>query len=109
VLEVLVHGNIGRVPRGFRYAVADIPDDERIATIDAAAVPGWDSLPPGPSRRFGTDWLHRCEALVLPVPSVVTNGVDQSAVVNPLPADFARTAVGEEPSVRWDARLPAPA
>jgi len=105
VLEVLVHGNIGRVPRGFRYVVADVPDDVRIDTIDADTVAGWDSLPPDTSRAFGNDWLGRREALVLLVPSVVTNGLDRNAVVNPLHPDFARIAVGEEQPVRWDARL----
>jgi RES domain-containing protein len=108
VLEVLVHSNIGHVPHGFRYVTADIPDDARVDEIGADTVPGWDSLPPGPSCVFGNDWLRRREALVLLVPSVVTNGLDQNAVVNPLHPDFARIAVGEERLAAWDKRLLAP-
>ena len=105
VLETLVHGNIGRVPRGFRFVTADIPDDVRIDTVGIDAVPGWDSMPPGPSRILGNDWLGRRAALVLLVPSVVTNGLDQNAMVNPLHPDYPRIVPGAEQAVQWDARL----
>jgi RES domain-containing protein len=104
-LEMLVHANVGRVPRGFRYVAVDIPDDARIDQITPDAVPGWDALPPRPSCGFGDRWLRARDALVLLVPSVVTNGLDQNAVVNPLHPDFARAVVADEQPVRWDDRL----
>ena len=108
VLEVLVHGNIGRMPRGFRYVTIDIPADAMIDRVAPEAVPGWDGLPPRASCAFGEAWLRRREALVLLVPSVVTNGLDLHAMVNPLHPDFARIAIGEEQTVRWDLRLLSP-
>jgi RES domain-containing protein len=108
VLEILVHGNIGRMPRGFRYVTIDIPDDARIDRVAPDAVAGWEAMPPHPSCEFGDAWLRGREALVLLVPSVVTNGLDLNAVVNPMHRDFARIVVGDEQTVRWDARLLAP-
>ncbi|MGA3399428.1 MAG: RES domain-containing protein [Acetobacteraceae bacterium] len=105
VLEILVHGNIGRVPRGFRYVTIDIPDDARIDRVAPDAVAGWDAMPPRASCAFGEAWLRGREALVLLVPSVVTNGLDLKALVNPLHPDFARIVIGEEQPVQWDARL----
>jgi RES domain-containing protein len=104
-LEVLVHGNIGRVPQGFRYVAIDIPDDARVDHVAADAVPGWDAMPPARAAAFGDAWLRARQALLLLAPSVVTNGLDLNGVVNPLHPDFARIALAEEQPVRWDARL----
>ncbi|HEY1933404.1 MAG TPA: RES domain-containing protein [Acetobacteraceae bacterium] len=105
VLEVLVHGNIGRVPRGFRYVAIDVPDDAPTEHVDAATVRGWDATPPHASCNFGDAWLRRRDGLVLLVPSVVTHGLDTNAMVNPLHRDFDRVAVSAEQSVQWDERL----
>jgi RES domain-containing protein len=105
VLEILVHGNIGRMPRGFRYVAIDIPDDARIDHAAPDTVPGWDAMPARSSCDFGDAWLRTRAALVLLVPSVVTNGLDLNAVVNPLHLDFARIVISDEQAVRWDARL----
>lgn len=105
VLEVLVHGNVGRVPRGFRYVVAEVPDDTRVDRVAEDAVPGWNALPPLSSRAFGDAWLRGRQGLVLLVPSAVTDGLDLNAIVNPLHPDFARLAVTEEQPVAWDQRL----
>jgi RES domain-containing protein len=104
-LEVLMHANIGRLPAGFCYVTADVPDDAPIARCEAHDLPGWDAQPPAASGAFGDTWLREGRALVLLVPSVVTNGLDWNAVVNPLHPDFARIAVGAEHSVQWDPRL----
>jgi RES domain-containing protein len=108
VLEILVHGNIGRVPRGVRYVTIDIPDDARIDRVAPDAVPGWDAMPARSSCNFGDTWLRGREALVLLVPSVVTGGLDLNAVVNPLHPGFARIVIGDEQTVRWDLRLLSP-
>ena len=107
-LEVLVHANIGRVPRSLRYVAIDIPDDARIDQVAPDAVPGWDSLPPHASCMFGDAWLRSREGLVLLVPSVITGGLDLNAVVNPLHPDFARVVAADEQPVQWDARLLPP-
>jgi RES domain-containing protein len=108
VLEILVHGNIGRMPRGFRYVTIDIPDDAQIDRVAPDAVLGWDALPARASCQFGETWLRAGEGLVLLVPSVVTSGLDLNAVVNPLHLDFARIEIGGEQTVQWDARLLPP-
>lgn len=105
VLEVMVHANIGRVPRGVHFITIDIPDDVAVETVMPAAVPEWDAHPAQASVVFGERWLRGKTALVLLVPSVVTGGLDQNALINPLHGDFARVAVGQEAPVRLDPRL----
>ena len=52
VLEILVHGNVGRVPRGFRYVTIDVSDDARIDRGSLGRLPGWDAMPRGSSSAF---------------------------------------------------------
>jgi len=106
-LEILVHANIGRMPDGFRYVSIDVRDDVPVRTLDPDSVPGWDAIPPHASRLAGDDWLRRRDGLLLLVPSVVTNGLDQNAVINPLHPNIARVIVCAEAPVRWDPRLAA--
>jgi RES domain-containing protein len=104
-LETLVHANIGRVPRNARYVTIDIPDDAPVTRLAAAEVADWNAIPAGPSRVAGDAWIRARSGLVLLVPSAVTLGLDDNAVINPLHPDFARVAVSEEAPVRWDERL----
>ena len=104
-LETLVHANIGRVPRDARYVTIDIPDDAPVERLGAEHVPEWNAIPPGPSRIAGDAWIRARSGLVLLVPSAVTLGLDDNAVVNPLHPDFARVVVSAEAPVRWDERL----
>src|SRR6185437_12533237 len=98
VLEVLVHASIGRVPATARYVTADIPDDAPVDRIAAAALPGWERHPPDASPQYGEHWLREGRGLVLLVPSVVTRGLDNNAMLNPLHPDFRRVVVsGEQP------------
>ena len=108
-LEVLVHANIGRMPRGFRYISIDVPDAAPIETLSATDVPGWAAMPPSRSRDIGNAWLRGRTGLVLLVPSIVTQGLDQNAVINPLHPDYDRITVADEAVVQWDARLLPPA
>ena len=105
VLEVIVHANIGRVPRGIHFIAIDIPDDVVIHRLTRDALEGWDAQPPVTSRRHGTAWLKAQEALVLLVPSAITGGLDDNAMINPLHPDFARIRLGEEAPVQLDPRL----
>lgn len=105
LLEILVHTNIGRVPPALRHVRIDIPDDAPVETMTPEDVPGWDTIPASSSRIVGQACLTARSALVLLVPSVVTRGLDQNAVINPAHADFARIAVGHEQPVAWDPRL----
>jgi RES domain-containing protein len=105
-LETLVHANIGRLPKPMLYVEAVVPADAAIETVDPAAVPGWDAPDQRASQAFGAQWLRETRALVLLVPSVVTQGLDQNAVVNPLHPNAGRISVGPETGAIWDPRLP---
>lgn len=105
LLEILVHTNIGRVPPALRHVRIDIPDDAMVETLSPDDVPGWDTIPANTSRIAGETWLQACSGLVLLVPSVVTRGLDQNAVINPAHADFSRVVVSSEEPVAWDPRM----
>jgi|GEM_PF-91707 len=107
-LEILVHANIGRMPLGFRYVSIDVPDDAPVDTLSVSDMPGWDAMPPARSRDVGDAWLRGRSALILLVPSTVTQGLDQNAVINPLHPDSGRIKIGEETVVQWDSRLLPP-
>lgn len=104
-LETLVHTNIGRLPRDARFIVIDVPDDAPVGRLRAEDVPGWNEIPARSSRIAGDAWLATQSGLVLMVPSAVTLGLDDNAVINPRHPDYARIVVSEEAPVRWDERL----
>jgi RES domain-containing protein len=105
VLEVMVHANIGRVPRGVHFIAIDIPDDAPVDRLRPEDLDGWDAHPPKSSVEYGTKWLRGAKGLVLMVPSAVTGGMDENAVINPAHPDFGRVVVGPEAPVRLDPRL----
>ncbi len=105
VLEVMVHANLGRVPRNTMAIAIDIPEDAPIDRVPPEALPDWNAHPPGASVRYGTAWLRGGLGLVLLVPSAVTGGADMNAVINPVHPDAARATVGAEYPVRLDPRL----
>lgn len=105
LLEILVHTNIGRVPSALRHVRIDIPDDAVVETLTQDDLPGWDTIPAHTSRIAGEAWLRARTGLVLLVPSVVTRGLDQNAVINPAHADFNRIVVSSEEAVAWDPRI----
>jgi RES domain-containing protein len=104
-LEILVHANIGTIPRRFNYVFAEVPEDTSVEETDVSAVPGWSNNDLSAARGFGRCWLQERRSLVLLVPSVVTNGLDWNALVNPAHGEFARVAVSEERPLVWDSRL----
>ena len=105
VLEIIVHANIGRVPRGIGFIEIDVPDDAPVDRVEPENVPGWEAHPAEASVRYGTAWLKDGKGLVLLVPSAVTGGLDRNAVVNPSHPAFGRIAVSAEQPVQLDPRL----
>jgi len=84
MLEILVHANIGRIPKTHCYVVAEVPLDMPIERHDSAALPlGWDGDDSSIARRFGDQWLAESRSAVLVVPSIVAK-LEWNAVVNPL-------------------------
>lgn len=104
-LEALVHANTGRLPRDARYVTIDIPDDAPIGRLTAEEVAGWNDIPARASRVAGDAWIRARSGLVLLVPSAVTLGLDDNAMINPLHPDYAHVVVSAEEKVRWDERL----
>ena len=100
-----MHANTGRLPRAGPYITIDIPDDAPVGRMTAADVDGWNDIPARTSRVAGDAWIRARSGLVLLVPSAVTLGLDDNAMINPLHPDYARIVVSEAAPVRWDERL----
>ena len=105
MLEILVHANRGVPPARLRYVQADLPEGAAIERAEIGEVAGWNSANPGAAQAFGGAWLRSRRSLVLLVPSVVTEGLDWNAVINPLHPAFPGVVVGPELEVAWDPRL----
>ena len=104
-LEILVHANLGRVPRNAHFVEAAVPDGVPVERLDPDALPGWADADPAAAQGFGGAWLRERRSAVLLVPSAATGGLDLNAVVNPDHPEAGRIAVGEERPVAWDRRL----
>ena len=108
ILEVLVHANIGRVPRQHVAVEITLPAGIPVATLDAGDAPGWDDPALVLSRAIGDAWLRSQASVALIVPSVVAPPYERNVVLNPAHPDFARLRVSTPEPVRWDARLFGP-
>jgi RES domain-containing protein len=104
-LEILVHANLGRVPRSARFVEAAVPDGVPVERLDPDALPGWADADPAAAQGFGGAWLRERRSAVLLVPSAATGGLDLNAVVNPDHPGAGQIAVAEERPVAWDRRL----
>ena len=106
LLEILVRANRKSPPSAARFVEAVVPDDVSRERFDPQAAPGWDDRDNlSIAQAFGRDWIKSRRSVVLVVPSVVTAGLDENAVVNPDHPDAARIAVGSEKPVPFDRRL----
>src|SRR5271168_49866 len=74
LLEVLVHANLGVVPRTHAAIEIHIPDDISHEVLSSHALEGWAAENNVASRRFGDLWLDQRRSAVLLVPSVVLQG-----------------------------------
>ncbi len=104
-LESLVHANLGMLAANLVFVVADLPAAAIVERVDPGGLPGWNDEGAAVAQAFGRAWLMERRSLVLLVPSVVTQGLDWNAVVNPLHPDFGAIAVTEPQPVAWDGRL----
>jgi RES domain-containing protein len=105
VLEVLVHANLGRVPKTHAVVEITIPDAVTTEIISPEPLPGWDAEDLIVSRAYGDRWLEEKRTAVLLVPSVVTGGREQNIVLNPEHPAFKDIAASKLQDVMWDARL----
>jgi RES domain-containing protein len=105
VLEVLVHSNLGRVPKTHAVVEITIPDRVSIEAVAAGALRGWDAEDQTVSRAYGDRWLDEKRTAVLLVPSVVTRGRESNVVLNPEHSDLANITASRPQQVEWDERL----
>jgi RES domain-containing protein len=105
MLEILAHGNIGRIPATHGYVIAEVPDGVSVETQNADSLPsGWDLENSTSARAFGDLWLQESRTAILVVPSVVAR-LDANALVNPAHPDANRLTVSLPEMIVWDNRL----
>src|SRR5271165_2424255 len=105
LLEVLVHSNLGRVPKTHAAIEISIPDTIAVESLDGLSLPGWDREDQIASRAFGDEWLTKGRSAVLLVPSTVLRGREHNVLINPDHSDFPRIVASEPQDVQWDKRL----
>jgi RES domain-containing protein len=105
LLEVLVHANLGSIPKNHAAIDILIPDELSVEVLDPIALPGWDSEDMTESRWFGDQWLSQARTAVLLVPSVVLQARERNVLINPLHPDFTQIRASDPQPVVWDARL----
>jgi len=104
MLEVLVHSNIGKVPKTHSWIEILIRRGIRIEEAHPADVPGWDAPDQRASRRFGDRWYDERRTAVLVVPSLVA-GPERNIAINQEHPDFNRLRATAPKPVIWDQRL----
>ncbi|KAA6462067.1 RES domain-containing protein [Acidobacteria bacterium AB60] len=105
LLEILVHANLGAIPRNQRAVRIDIPEQVSLETVLPEQVEQWDAEDMTASRAFGDAWIASRRTAVLRVPSVVTAGRECNVVIHADHPDFRWIRPGEPEPVIWDRRL----
>ena len=105
VLEVLVHANLGRVPRMHAVVEIRMPDAISTETVAPEDLPGWDAEVVTVSRTYGDQWLKENRTAVLLVPSIVTRGREHNVLINPEHPEFRQITTSKPQDVAWDKRL----
>jgi RES domain-containing protein len=107
MLEKLVHGN-GHMPPNQHWIAITIPNGISYETFSEAHYPGWESLDPIVSQRFGAAWWQSGRSLLLIVPSVVAR-MEHNFLINDSHPEFERLTTTLHKPVWWDDRLfPSP-
>ncbi|HXR97551.1 MAG TPA: RES domain-containing protein [Terriglobales bacterium] len=105
VLEILVHSNLGRVPKSHAVVEITIAEDVQVEAITTETVPRWDAEDQVASRSYGDRWLEERRTAVLLVPSFVTRGRERNVLLNPEHPHFARITTTDPEEVAWDQKL----
>ena len=103
LLEKLVRGS-GRLPPNQHYIQITLPRGLTYEVFSPPTLPGWDSLPPTVSRRFGEQWSNQKRSLFLIAPSVVAR-LDNNIMINPAHPEFRLVEASLHQPVFWDQRL----
>ena len=103
LLEQLVHGGIGRLPRESVASRIVLPDDWAVPTLDIDMHPEWRDETR--SREFGEAWVASNRSLALVVPSFVARPWGWNVIINPGHPAFSKIVVAEVVTVLWDPRV----
>jgi len=103
MLEKLAHGN-GRLPPNQHFITITIPRGLACERLDPTSLPGWDTLEPAASRRFGAAWYAAQQSAVLLVPSYVAR-LEWNVMINPDHPEAGRITHTPPQPVWWDRRL----
>jgi RES domain-containing protein len=106
LIEKLVRGS-GRLPPNQHYVAITIPRGLTYEVFSPPSLPGWDSLPPTTSRRFGEEWRQEKRSVILIAPSVVAR-LDNNILINPSHPEFGLVETSLHRPVFWDRRLFGP-
>ncbi len=104
VLEVLVHANLGRMPKTHSWIEILIGKGVEMEAVDPADLPGWDSPDQRVSRRFGDQWYDQGRTAVLLVPSLVAR-LERNFAINQAHPGFKRIRATAPKPVLWEERL----
>ena len=104
MLEVLVHSNIGKLPKTHSWIEILIRKGIQIEEAGAADIPGWNAPGQSASRRYGDRWYDEGRTALLVVPSVVA-GPERNIAINQEHPDFKRIRATVSKPVIWDQRL----
>ena len=104
MLEVLAHA--GKTPEDRVQITIDIPDDVKILTVPATALPkNWSaSEAPDETKNLGSAWAKSRETAVLSVPSAVVPS-ERNVLLNPKHPDFKKITFSKPGPIPFDPRL----
>ena len=104
MLEVLVHANIGKIPKTHAWIEILIRKGIAIEEVRPADLPGWDAPDQRASRRYGDLWYEEGRTAVLLVPSIVTR-LERNLAINQDHPEFRKIRGTAPRPVIWDQRL----
>lgn len=105
LLETLANLNSRSVPRPFVRGALLLPKGCSAERIGRDELQHWDSADQQATKAAGAHWAVRATALLLFVPSVVVEGLEENVIINPRHPEFARLQPRSPEPVRWDRRL----
>jgi RES domain-containing protein len=105
ILEILVHSNIARMPRGFAFIEIQIPNEIDIEEITESDLPEWDASDCVASQSFGSRWYSEMRSPVLVVPSLAASGRQRNILINQDHPQFHLLSASPPKPVEWDRRL----
>jgi RES domain-containing protein len=105
LLEILVHANLGRVPKTHAFIEITIPETVSTESLTRDQLPGWEAEDQVVSRAFGDCWISEGRSAVLLVPNAVTSGHERNVLINPEHADFPKIIPSQPQELQWDKRL----